>query len=1482
MDATNFWPTQSWTLYFRDGSKVQNDHTINEQKYFDRNGRWIKYTNVVNGGTANRRIEDEYGRWINIARSGSADVVTSYAHNDLTNPELIWTVNWSTFSGPLVPYRVNNSGLPVVNPALPNSAQVVSSVVTPNGQQYSFEYNTARGELKKVTLPAGAYTSYTYDMGEPSAPPGDRWWYQYLENRVASKTLTYNQEYDGTSVPQVDSWSYPISGLDLSVIGPLGIVVHRIIPVDYRFSSPTKFSGSVTKTTQPDGSYVERIWAENIPVVTISGTPVVKDETYNAWVKAEYRTAASAGSPVTKALTVFSQDKNGNDLCQAEYNWVDVSATLTVSTCEGNVSGAALIRRALKTYFFNTSDSANASDSNVNSYHRPTSISNIFLGLVASTQINGPLGTESRSEYCYDSVCTGSGSGITLGNRTQERQWDSTRGGLTIPLTTTNTIANTYTYLVGGAVDTHTNPNLVTTKYTYGFATYCGGTGSGASPYPTETKVGFGGPLERTHRSSYNYCSGVLMASSTPALSAGFTTSYEYDRYARVIDIKEGFLKRTKLKYNDQNRWVLIRRDVSTYEDAKAITVNHYDQLGRIRLTRTLETTQPELSDTATGNGETSPTVGGIKVQTRYFPRYVLTSNPFRASTSTAAFAETTTGWSVSRVDGNGRVCRQETFTGVSAPSMPDCANASAAAASSIGTSYSASATSGSFRTVVDNGGATKTYYNDAAGRLLAVVENPGGLAYHTYYTYDGRGNLRTVRQAGTCTTDPISAPCPQGTGNLRTFSYSSLSRLNSAINPESGTTWYTYYWGGQVKTKTDGRTWVTTDTLDELERLKKREYSAASGTSTVDYAYDSEPAGSGCTSGATGYPVDQLKSVSNGDSLTEFGCRDLLGRPRWSRQVTNSVSYPFQYTYQPAGLKEETYPSQLKVETVYDDALRPITVKGTRGSTVTNHVLNAGYTAHGAVSSLPFGNGLTESRTYNGRLQPETIQVGSLLTLNLTYYPTAAGSLKKQIVTRPGSTPWTQDYTYDAIERLKTATETGGGSWSETYDYDERGNRWLLSRTGSLPTPTVETPVAGSWFLVNNRINSWTYDSAGNLNVLPNRTLTYNAENLMTQANVGGQLSTYKYDGEGRRVMKTTPNGTVVFVYDAMGQLAAEYGPTAATGATPGVRYLSQDHLGSTRLMTTSAGAVERNYDYLPFGEEIGAGWAGRSGSFSPGTYPSTPSGVQHKFTGKERDIETGLDYFGARYMSAAQGRFTSPDAPFADQRPENPQSWNLYAYVRNNPLSMVDPTGRNACGHNDDKACKVEVKITDRPTEATPGFDPASTSSINRQGEYNALATVSVTDFKNAATINEMGQFDPSQSTFLAKSTPSDSNKYATAANGEYPGTAVNHHGKPAIAVNSDGPVPITTAVNPNTGARGTATGIRVHTAGIGNFTGTFRKPDGSTGAVSMGCQTICSSQYNGFLQATGLSPRNPSPSNPPQRRFTVIIDTSFNVRR
>ena len=82
--------------------------------------------------------------------------------------------------------------------------------------------------------------------------------------------------------------------------------------------------------------------------------------------------------------------------------------------------------------------------------------------------------------------------------------------------------------------------------------------------------------------------------------------------------------------------------------------------------------------------------------------------------------------------------------------------------------------------------------------------------------------------------------------------------------------------------------------------------------------------------------------------------------------------------------------------------------------------------------------------------------------------------------------------------------------------------------------------------------------------------------------------------------------------------------------------------------------------------------------------------------FTAKERDSETGLDFFGARYFGSALGRFTSPDPLMASAHSSNPQSWNRYAYALNNPLRFVDPDGMDVpAAWAQDKNCQIVVKV-------------------------------------------------------------------------------------------------------------------------------------------------------------------------------------------
>jgi RHS repeat-associated protein len=108
--------------------------------------------------------------------------------------------------------------------------------------------------------------------------------------------------------------------------------------------------------------------------------------------------------------------------------------------------------------------------------------------------------------------------------------------------------------------------------------------------------------------------------------------------------------------------------------------------------------------------------------------------------------------------------------------------------------------------------------------------------------------------------------------------------------------------------------------------------------------------------------------------------------------------------------------------------------------------------------------------------------------------------------------------------------------------------------------------------------------------------------------------------------------------------------------------------------LDQTGSLANVKRHDYLPFGEELFSPTGGRSAALG---YASG-DGVRQQFTQKERDIEAGLDYFGARYYSFAQGRFTGVDNP-GFSNGTDPQTWNLYAYTANNPLRRIDPDGND-----------------------------------------------------------------------------------------------------------------------------------------------------------------------------------------------------------
>jgi RHS repeat-associated protein len=266
-----------------------------------------------------------------------------------------------------------------------------------------------------------------------------------------------------------------------------------------------------------------------------------------------------------------------------------------------------------------------------------------------------------------------------------------------------------------------------------------------------------------------------------------------------------------------------------------------------------------------------------------------------------------------------------------------------------------------------------------------------------------------------------------------------------------------------------------------------------------------------------------------------------------------------------------------------------------------------------------------------------------------------------------------------------------------------------------------------------NNRLIASGYDFAGNQTVdAQNRTFTYDAENR--QITFNGTAGQYFYDGDGRRVKKIDGTGTTVFVYNAGGQLIAEYhsDPVPPASGGGGTSYLTSDHLGSTRVVTKADGTVKARYDYLPFGEELGSG----IGSRTVGMGYSAADSTRQKFTQKERDNESGLDYFGARYYGSAQGRFTGVDPynPIVDiDKEENfrqylgqPQNWNRYTFVWNNPLKFIDPNGENVYvvtytyGNSEgDEELKRSAETRANEIQKSKGFD-AKKDTVLLRGVY------------------------------------------------------------------------------------------------------------------------------------------------------------------
>jgi RHS repeat-associated protein len=262
----------------------------------------------------------------------------------------------------------------------------------------------------------------------------------------------------------------------------------------------------------------------------------------------------------------------------------------------------------------------------------------------------------------------------------------------------------------------------------------------------------------------------------------------------------------------------------------------------------------------------------------------------------------------------------------------------------------------------------------------------------------------------------------------------------------------------------------------------------------------------------------------------------------------------------------------------------------------------------------------------------------------------------------------------YDAagnLTALQRYRETGTLIDNLTYSYPGSSNR--LSSVADAINTTSET-----W---DAEDGSFTYDANGNMKTAPApysiSAVTYDHQNLPISLTRSGTTTTYRYNEAGQRITKRVGTANpehyilegatalAVFTRDPSGNPTSWYFNVLAgdkvVGRQPNTgsrRYYHTDLLGSTRSVTQGTTVVE-SYDFEPWG------------LLMPGR--TLGSGTKEGFTSKERDAETGLDYFGARYYMPALARWGAVD-PLAEKHLE----WSPYNYVLNNPLALIDPDGR------------------------------------------------------------------------------------------------------------------------------------------------------------------------------------------------------------
>src|ERR1044072_482577 len=878
------------TLFLPDGSRYIISNTA--PTYIDRNGNTLTFNgdNVFAiQNNLNIRMTDMLGRSIPaFTTPGINNPDLSYLLPGLSTP---YTIKWRHLSDPNVlssaqplhyisevggvPNLFNSdtaSRIQIADATLFNP-YVLHQIVLPTGKAYTFHYNVF-GELEKVVCPGGGYERYEYDTLLPITVPAP---FYSQTNRGVTKRYVSST---GNITDEV-MWSYAYTGTFpygagtqgsyvLSTTSPDGSLVERTLHTDCLFGSfgydvDQGKAGMVFDERQysaPDVMGTRRLLRRKLTDWVTTGSNAIQPQAQqtakrNARVAKEVLLVLDTGTSNALAKTPLHSSALSSEFTTgaietsvAEYGWSVVSqpAAQTQSINSFALPSQPLRRVETTNLLLDTSISQATRDA-----YRARHL----ITLPTSTRIKDSAGTiVSQTSIIYDEyplTTVGNVSGWTdpqttiRGNVTTIGRWLNTSGSELQTHRKFDQFGNVRT-----EIDARGNQTLTAYSSNHAYPA----TVTTAVPDPTGQ---FGSNQAFTSSMTYDPTTGLVL--STTDVN-GQTTLLTYnDPLNRLTQVTQANGAHINYSYSDLpgDSYVKILTDLDSSTAVETRT--YFDGLGRAVRSFLYDGT---------------PSTPWVVKDTYYdnLGRAAKVSNFYRVAGPGGSVPASCSACTTTTYDELNRLLSVTTADN-----------------STVTTSYGGS-TSGIIGTTVlvtDPAGKARMSVTDAAGRLIAVYEDPAVLNYQTTYAFDALDNLTTVTQDS----------------QTRTFVYDSLSRLRSAANPESGTTLYEYDENGNLTQKKDAREIVTTYTFDALNRNTKINYSDTAVNPDVTRIYDGATKGKGRL--WTSYAGGSESAGSNVEKPIVVSY-DEMGHPLVQRQLFklndawSAASYETSRTYNFAG----------------------------------------------------------------------------------------------------------------------------------------------------------------------------------------------------------------------------------------------------------------------------------------------------------------------------------------------------------------------------------------------------------------------------------------------------------------------------------------------------------------------------------------------------------------------------------------------------